>query len=102
MQGISAVMVQDMTGKRINNYTFDLNRMLSFEGDTGPYLQYANARLSSIIRKANVPTEELEKADLTLLQEKHAIDLIRALAQWPDVFLNTIKVCGCPLHRPDT
>jgi arginyl-tRNA synthetase len=49
--GISAVMVQDMTGKRINNYTFDLKRMLSFEGDTGPYLQYAHARLSSIIRK---------------------------------------------------
>lgn len=34
--GISAVMVQDMTGKRINNYTFDLARMTSFEGDTGP------------------------------------------------------------------
>ena len=33
--GISSVMVQDMTGKRINDYTFDLARMTSFEGDTG-------------------------------------------------------------------
>lgn len=41
--GISAVMVQDMSGKRINNYPFDLERMTSFEGDTGPYLQYAHA-----------------------------------------------------------
>ena len=49
--GISAVMVQDMKGKRINNYNFDMDRMTSFEGDTGPYLQYAHARLCSITRK---------------------------------------------------
>ena len=36
---------------RINNYTFNWDRMLSFEGDTGPYLQYAHVRLSSIERK---------------------------------------------------
>ena len=50
--GISAVMVQDMSGKRINNYPFNIERMTSFEGDTGPYLQYAHARLCSIQRKA--------------------------------------------------
>jgi arginyl-tRNA synthetase len=90
--GISAVMVQDMTGKRINNYTFDLDRMTSFEGDTGPYLQYAHARLTSIMRKANYSSpEEIMNANFELLNEKHAIDLIRALVQWPDVFLNTFK-----------
>lgn len=89
--GISAVMVQDMTGKRINNYDFDMNRMTSFEGDTGPYLQYAHARLCSITRKADIPEEELIDADLSLLTEKHAIDLIRSLAQWPDVVQNTLK-----------
>ena len=36
---------------RINNYTFNWERMLSFEGDTGPYLQYAHVRLASIERK---------------------------------------------------
>merc|ERR1712093_564672 len=50
--GISSVMVQDLSGKRINNYTFDINVMTSFEGDTGPYLQYAHARLCSIEEKA--------------------------------------------------
>jgi arginyl-tRNA synthetase len=65
--------------------------MTSFEGDTGPYLQYAHARLSSIIRKANLTQADIESADLTLLKERHAIDLIRALSQWPDVFLNTLK-----------
>lgn len=76
---------------RINNYEFDINRMTSFEGDTGPYLQYAHARLSSIIRKAALTQADIDSADLTLLSERHAIDLIRALSQWPDVFLNTQK-----------
>lgn len=40
--GISSVMVQDMNGKRINNYTFDLSRMTSFEGDTGPVCLFRN------------------------------------------------------------
>ncbi|KAH7409926.1 hypothetical protein DE146DRAFT_686098 [Phaeosphaeria sp. MPI-PUGE-AT-0046c] len=94
--GISAVMVQDMKGKRINNYTFDMDRMTSFEGDTGPYLQYAHARLCSIYRKAVAADPSIEQLDLTTvdlspLHEPHAIDLVRQLASWPDTFLNTIK-----------
>lgn len=89
--GISAVMVQDMSGKRINNYEFDINRMTSFEGDTGPYLQYAHARLCSIARKAELSTADLAAADLSLLTEKHAIEVVRSLAQWPDTFVNTLR-----------
>lgn len=77
--------------RRINNYTFDMDRMTSFEGDTGPYLQYAHARLNSILRKAAVPAETLLTADLTLLSEPHAVNLVRMLAQWPDVFANTMR-----------
>ncbi len=65
--------------------------MTSFEGDTGPYLQYAHARLCSITRKAAVPRELLHDADLSLLTEPHAINLVRALCQWPDVVQNTLK-----------
>lgn len=68
-----------------------MDRMTSFEGDTGPYLQYAHARLCSITRKAELTHEELLSADFTLLKEKHAVDLVRALSQWPDVFQNTVK-----------
>ncbi|KAG8166007.1 hypothetical protein KVR01_004559 [Diaporthe batatas] len=89
--GISSVMIQDMTGKRINNYTFNMETMTSFEGDTGPYLQYAHARLCSIERKAAIPADELEKADLSLLTEAHAINLVRVLSQWPDAVQNTLK-----------
>ncbi|KAI9850812.1 MAG: hypothetical protein M1824_003091 [Vezdaea acicularis] len=89
--GISSVMVQDMAGKRVNGYKFDIDRMTSFEGDTGPYLQYAHARLCSITRKAGIPREELFTADLSLLKEPYAVDLVRVLAQWPDIINQTLK-----------
>lgn len=65
--------------------------MTSFEGDTGPYLQYAHARLCSIRRKADLSDEDLATADLSLLTEAHATDLVRLLSQWPDVVQNTLK-----------
>ena len=76
---------------RINNYKFDLDRMLSFEGDTGPYLQYAHARLCSIARRTGLSHEQLEKADFALLQEPHAIDLLRSMASFPDMVLHTYR-----------
>ncbi|KAK0631149.1 hypothetical protein B0T17DRAFT_487444 [Bombardia bombarda] len=89
--GISSVMVQDMTGKRINNYTFNMEAMTSFEGDTGPYLQYAHARVSSIKRRAGLTDEEIASADLSLLTETHAVNIVRLLAQYPDTVQNTLK-----------
>ncbi|KAK5123814.1 hypothetical protein LTR85_002450 [Meristemomyces frigidus] len=88
---ISAIMVQDYSGKMVNNYSFDMERMTSFEGDTGPYLQYSHARVCSMERKAAVPHDELLKADFSLITAKEGIELVRSLAQWPDVFLNTYK-----------
>ena len=90
--GISAIMVQDMAGKRINNYEFSLERMTSFEGDTGPYLQYAHARLCSIFRKVDFTHEQLASADFFLLKDSpHAINLLRELARYPDMVLQTLK-----------
>ena len=89
--GITAVMVQDMNGKRVNGYDFNLEAMTSFEGDTGPYLQYAHARLCSIARKSEVDMSTVGTADFSLLTEAHAVDLVRILSQWPDVVQNTVK-----------
>ncbi|KAI9690685.1 MAG: hypothetical protein M1820_009919 [Bogoriella megaspora] len=89
--GISSIVVQDFSGKRINNYPFDLARMTSFEGDTGPYLQYAHARLCSILRKVTLTNEELLQADFSLLHESHAIDLVRLMSQYPDMVIQTVK-----------
>jgi arginyl-tRNA synthetase len=88
---ITAIMVQDLSGKVRNGYEFNFDQMTAFEGDTGPYLQYAHARLCSIERKAGIDLGTLGSADLSLLSEPHAINLVRALAQWPDVIANTMK-----------
>ncbi|CCJ30246.1 unnamed protein product [Pneumocystis jirovecii] len=89
--GISAILIQDMSSKRINNYSFLWSRILSFEGDTGPYLQYAHSRLASIIRHSNISIENIKKAELNCLTESNAIDLIRVLAKYPDVINTTIR-----------
>ena len=88
---ISAIMVQDYSGKRINGYNFDMEKMTSFEGDTGPYLQYSHARVCSMERKTAIPRGEMLNADFSLITAKEGIELVRLLAQWPDVFLNTYK-----------
>lgn len=65
--------------------------MTSFEGDTGPYLQYAHARLCSMMRKSGLSEEDLQSANFDLLTERHAVDLIRMLSQYSDVLANTLK-----------
>ena len=52
--GIGAVKYADLSTDRIKDYVFDWERMLSFEGNTSPYLQYAHARICSIFRRAEV------------------------------------------------
>ena len=79
------------TPRRINNYNFNMDAMTSFEGDTGPYLQYAHARLCSITRRANISPEAVASADLSLLSEPHAVNLVRFLSQYPDVVSNALK-----------
>jgi arginyl-tRNA synthetase len=52
--GIGAVKYADLSTERARDYVFDWDRMLAFEGDTGPYLQYAHARIRSIFRRGEV------------------------------------------------
>ena len=54
MIGIGAIKYADLSTDRLKDYVFDWDRMLAFEGNTAPYLQYAHARIHSIFRKAEV------------------------------------------------
>ncbi|KAI0365770.1 arginyl-tRNA synthetase [Pilatotrama ljubarskyi] len=95
--GITGIKIQDMAAKRINNYTFNWDRMLSFEGDTGPYLQYAHVRLSSIERKnpelLPLPAPSQLKTDL--LVEPQAREIVFLLGTYPDVVKTALKT-----HEP--
>ncbi|HEX6309545.1 MAG TPA: arginine--tRNA ligase [Longimicrobiales bacterium] len=53
--GIGAIKFADLSTDRVRDYIFDFDRMLSFDGNTAPYLQYAYARIRSIIRRSDAP-----------------------------------------------
>jgi arginyl-tRNA synthetase len=69
--GIGAVKYADLCKTRTNDYIFNWDTMLSFEGNTGPYLQYAYTRISSILRKADYSLDDLRgPIDIQAEQEK--------------------------------
>ena len=93
--GLSGVKIQDNSARRIKNYEFDRNRMFSFEGDTGPYIQYAHARLMSVERKSGLTINP--NADVDLLTEPEAIEVLRTVAQYPDLvrsLMNGLEPCN--------
>jgi arginyl-tRNA synthetase len=59
--GIGAVKYADLSSDLVRDYVFNLDRMVAFEGNTGPYIQYAHARICSIFSRADVNLEELGK-----------------------------------------
>lgn len=73
--------------------------MLSFEGDTGPYLQYAHVRLASIERKNPelLPLPQPAAINTDLLTEQSARDVVFLLASYPDVVKTALKT-----HEPST
>ena len=66
--GIAAVKYADLSGDLTKDYVFDLDRMIAFEGDTGPYLQYAHARIASILSKSGEPAERIARAPIALAE----------------------------------
>lgn len=61
MIGIGAVKYSDLSTDRVKDYIFDWERMLSFDGNTAPYLQYAHARICSIFRRADVDRQSVRQ-----------------------------------------
>lgn len=88
--GISSIIIQDMFAKRHKDYEFDWSRMVSFEGDTGPYLQYAHARLCSIERNYG-KLINLQAIDLDVIVEKEAYDLIECISNYPELVRDCTK-----------
>jgi len=79
--GLGAVVFSDLCVRRSKDVTFDWDRMLDFEGDTGPYVQYAHARVSSILRKAGQEAEP--GADFSLLSLPEEWALVRLVEDFP-------------------
>lgn len=76
MIGIGAVKYADLSSDRIKDYVFDWERMLSFDGNTAPYLQYAHARICSIFRRAGSTREATRQTTPVLSHpSEHALAL---------------------------
>ena len=74
--GVGAVKYADLSKNRTSDYVFDWDAMLSFDSNTGPYLQYAYARIQSIFEKGGVKqTEALAGAPVIAAPEEHALAL---------------------------
>jgi arginyl-tRNA synthetase len=78
---IGAIFYGDLKNNRSNNIVFDIKRFISFEGDTGPYIQYSYARASSILRKTKNKDKELKLENL----EEKEIELAKKLSEFPDI-----------------
>ena len=94
MLGIGAIKYADLSTDRSNNYTFEWEKMLSFDGNTAPYLQYAHARICSIFSKAEIDRKSILDAEIILVHERE-ISLARALIGYPEA-LDT----ACSSHSP--
>lgn len=77
--GAGAVVFHDLMNDRTNNFDFNLEEVVRFEGDTGPYVQYTNARAKSILRKSN---HDVIGNDL-VLDDNDTWDIITTLNAFP-------------------
>src|SRR5690606_24228970 len=81
--GIGAIKYADLSKTRTNDYVFNWDAMLSFEGNTAPYLQYAYTRIRSIFRRAGVSPEAVSSR--VILDEPREKALAMKLLQFDDV-----------------
>ena len=83
--GIAAVKYADLGSDVTRDYVFDLDRMVSFEGDTGPYLQYAHARIAGILGKALDAAAHAPPRPTITVAEPAERQLALALLRYPQV-----------------
>ncbi len=74
--GVSAIVFNDLKNSRIKDVKFDWDSMLNFDGETGPYVQYACARLGSILRKVDLPVPAADQVDLGALADAERVLLV--------------------------
>jgi arginyl-tRNA synthetase len=77
--GIGALKYADLSTDRIRDYVFDWDRMLSFDGNTAPYLQYAHARICSIFRRAGVDRADVRERVPTVVEPQELALAMRVL-----------------------
>ena len=82
--GIGAILFNDLYNQRIKDVVFNWDKILNFDGETGPYVQYTYARCASVLRKAGdvvIP----EDIDYNVLTDEVTMNLLKDITRFPDV-----------------
>jgi len=88
--GVGALKYADLSTDRVRDYVFDWERMLSFDGNTAPYLQYAHARICSIFRRAAVERSGVRTTTPTLVATQE-LALARRVLSFAGVVVETAE-----------
>ena len=93
--GIGAVIFQELSNNRIKDYVFSWERVLNFEGETGPYVQYTHARACSVLRNAGeelvAKACEFKDIDFSYLTGDAAYTLVKLMYELPDVIADAAE-----------
>ena len=81
--GVGAVVYFDLHNERIKDIDFRWERALSFEGETGPYVQYTHARCCSVLRKAQAYADV--EPDYSVLCDDEALDVLMLISRFPEI-----------------
>ncbi len=84
--GVGAVVFQELSNNRIKDYTFSWDKVLNFEGETGPYVQYTHARASSVIERAGMKFDK--EINPELLTDDVTMEVIRTVHQFPKIVVD--------------
>lgn len=84
--GIGAVKFQELFNQRIKDYVFSWDKTLSFEGETGPYVQYVHARICSLLKKGDFRLDM--EFDPSLLKTEEEINVLRVLYNFTDTVID--------------
>ena len=87
MIGVGAVLFNDLYNQRIKDVSFKWEKLLNFDGETGPYVQYTHARCASILRKVENYTPSTD-IDYSLITEPEAIELLKEISRFPKVVVD--------------
>lgn len=82
--GVGAVLFNDLYNQRIKDVSFSWDKVLNFDGETGPYVQYTHARCCSVVRMAET-FDPAAPVDYSLITEQDAIELLKEINRFPDV-----------------
>jgi len=93
--GIGAVIFQELANNRIKDYVFSWDKVLNFDGETGPYVQYTHARIASVLRKnaddVDASKISIESCGASYLEGDSAYELAKMLYKFPEVILDAAE-----------